>query len=69
MTLDSFWRICFYADKGIHRKPLPVCVVSQVPTTQNNQCIKMACFKVACPKVLHLYFREAYSATLQYRER
>lgn len=67
--LDSFGGYVFMKIRGIHRKPLLAFVVFQVPTTQNNQCIKVTRFRVTCPEVLHLYFREAYSATLQYRER
>ena len=48
---------------GVQRKPLPAFAVFQVPTAQNNQYTKVAYFRVACSKLLQLYFGVAYSAT------
>lgn len=70
MTIGFFLEDMFFMTiRAIYIKPLPAFVVFQVPTVPNNQCIKVTRFRVAYPEVLHLYFREAYSATLQYRGR
>lgn len=47
--------------RGIQRKPLPAFSIFQMLTTQN---IKVACFGIACPKLLQLYFEVAYSTAL-----